>query len=66
MHLIQLFIFIFASKPCSVLLQSHTLCTSFQEKGRIQLSRLKFAQIMDLGLDFQKTNLRIRISILEI
>ena len=66
MHLIQLFIFIFASKPCSVLLQSHTLCTSFQEKGRIQLSRLKFAQIMDLGLDFQKTNLRLRISILEI
>ena len=34
--------------------------------GRIQFFRLKFAQKMDLGLEFQKTNLRIRIKILEI
>ena len=65
----QLFIFIFSSKPCSVCLQSHpqdTLCTSFQAKWRIQVFWLKFVQKMDLGLEFQKTNLRIRISILKI
>ena len=41
-------------------------CTSFQAKWRIQVFRLKFVQKMDLGLEFQKTNLRIRISILKI
>ena len=69
MHLTQLFIFIFASKHSSVSLQSHpqdTLCTSFQAEWRIQLFRLKFAQKMDIGLEFQKINLRIRINILEI
>ena len=68
-HLIQLIIFIFSSKPCSVFFQSHpqdTLCTSFQAKWRIQFFRLNFVQKMDLGLEFQKTNLRIRISILQI
>ena len=53
----QLFIFIFAFKPCSVFLQSHpqdTLCTSFQAKQRVQLFRLKFAQKIDLGLEFRK------------
>ena len=67
--LIQLFILIFSSKPCPVFSQSHsldTLCTSFQAKWRIQVFWLKFAQKMDLGLEFQKTNLRIRISILKI
>ena len=61
----QLFIFIFACKPS----QSHsqdTLCTSLQTSLRIQLFRLKFAHKMDIGLEFQETNLRIRISILEI
>ena len=65
----QLFIFIFSSKPCSVFLQSHpqdTLCTSFQEKWRIQVFWLKFVQKIDLSLKFQKTNLTIRISILKI
>ena len=33
---------------------------------RIQIFQLKFVQKMDLGLGFQKTNLRIRISILKI
>ena len=68
-HLIQLFIFIFVFKPSSLSLQSHPediLCTSFQAKWRIQLFQLKFAEKMDLGLEFQKTNLRIRTSILEI
>ena len=68
-HLRQLFIFIFSSKPGSVFLQSHpqdTLCTSFQAKWKIQGFRLKFVQKMDLGLVFQKTSLRIRISILKI
>ena len=68
-HIIQLFIFIFSSEACSVFLQSHsqdTLCTSFQAKWRIQIFRLKFVQKMDLGLEFQKTNLRIRINILKI
>ena len=68
-HLIQLFIFIFASKPSSVSLQSYpqdTLCTSFWGKWRIQPLRLKFSQKMDIDLEFQKTNLRIRISMLEI
>ena len=68
-HLIELFIFIFASKSSCVSLQSHpqdTLCTSFQEKWRIQPFWLKFAQKMDIDLEFQKTNPRIRISILEI
>ena len=32
---------------------------------RIQIFRLKFVQKMDLGLEFQKANLRIRISILK-
>ena len=61
--------FIFSSKLCSVFLQSHpqdTLCTSFQAKWRIQIFRLKFVQKFDLGLEFQKSNLRIRISILKI
>ena len=61
--------FCLSSKPCSVFFQSHpqdTLCTSFQAKWRIQIFRLKFVQKMDLGLEFQKTNLRIRISILKI
>ena len=51
MHLIKLFIFIFASKPSSVFLQSHpqnTLYTSFQAKWRIHLSRLRFAQEIHL------------------
>ena len=51
----QLFIFIFASKLSTVILQSHphdTLCTSFQTKWGIQLFWLKFAQKMDLGLEF--------------
>ena len=64
----QLFIFIFASKLSTVILLSHphdTLCTSFQAKWEIQLFWLKFAQKMDLGLEFKKTNLRIRNSILE-
>ena len=68
-HLIQLFIFIFASKPFCVSLQSHpqdTLCTSFQTKQRIQLFPLKFSQKINIGLEFQKINLRIKISILEI
>ena len=62
-HLLQLFIFIVSSKPCPVFLQSHPkiLC--------IPASRQSFpAQIcpkMDLGLEFQKTNLKIRISILK-
>ena len=67
--MIQLLIFIFASKPSSVSLQSHprdTLCTSFQAKWRIELFRLKFAQKTDIRLEFQKTNLRIRISNLKI
>ena len=62
-------IFIFSSKPGSIFLQSHpqdTLCTSFQAKWRIQIFWLKFVQKMDLGLEFQKTDLRIRISILRI
>ena len=65
----QLFIFIFISKPFSSSLQSHpqyTLSTSFQAKWRIQLFWLKFAQKIDLDLTFHKTNLTIRISILEI
>ena len=33
---------------------------------RIQIFQLKFVQKMDLGLEFQKTNLRITISILKI
>ena len=62
------FIFIFASKPSSVSLQSHPediLCTSFYAKWRTQLFRLKFVSKRDLGLEFQNTNLRVRISILE-
>ena len=65
----QLFIFIFSSKPDSVFLQSHPqdiLCTTFQAKWKIQGFRFKFVQKTDLGLEFQKTNLRIRISILKI
>ena len=65
----QLFIFIFSSKHGSVFLQSHsqdTLCTSFQAKWKIQGFRFKFVQKMDLGLKFQKTNLRLRVSILKI
>ena len=65
----QLIILIFSSKPSFVFLQLHpqdTLCTSFQEKWRIQVFWLKFVQKMDLGLEFQKTNLRIRISIFKI
>ena len=68
-HLIQLFIFIVSSKPGSVFLQSHpqdTQCPSFQAKWRIQIFRLKFVQKMDLGLEFQKTNIEIRINIFEI
>ena len=65
-----LFISIFASKPSSVSLQLHpqdNLCTSFQAKWIIiKPFRLKFAQTMDKGLEFQKTSLRIRINILEI
>ena len=74
----QLLIFIFASKSPSVSLQSHpedTVCTSFQTKWKIQLFLLKFAQKMDLGfknqhhrnlsLKLEKTNIKIRISILE-
>ena len=67
--MIQLFIFIFASNPSAVSLQAHpqdTLCTSFQAKWRIQHFRLKFAKKIDISLEFQKTNLRVRISILEI
>ena len=59
----------FSSKLCSAFLQSHpqdTMCTSFQAKMRIQNFRLKFVQKMNLGLEFQKTNLRIRVSILKI
>ena len=37
-----------------------------QSKWRIQLFRFKLAQKMDLGFEFQKPNLRIRNSILEI
>ena len=33
---------------------------------RIQIFRIEFVQKMDLGLGFQETNLRIRISILKI
>ena len=61
--------FYLSSKPCSVFFQSHpqdTLCNSFQAKWRIEVFRLKFGQKMDLGLEFQKTNLRIRINILKI
>ena len=61
--------FIFSSKRGSVFLQSHpedTLCTSFQAMWEIQGLRFKFVQKMDLGLEFQKTKLRIRISILKI
>ena len=66
MHLMQLFIFIFASKLCSVFLESHPqdiLCTSFRAKWRI---RLEFAQKMGLDMEIQKTNLRITIRILKI
>ena len=65
----QLFIFFFSSKHGSVSLQSHpqdTLCTSFQAKWKIQGFRFKFVQKLDLGLKFQKTNLRLRVSILKI
>ena len=68
-HLMQLFIFNFSSKHGSVFLQSHsqdTLCTSFQAKWKIQGFQFKFLQKMDLGLKFQKTNLKIRINIFEI
>ena len=63
----QLFIFIFSSKPCSVFLQSHpqdTLCTSFQAEWRIE--EFKSVQKMDIGLKFGKTNIEIRINIFEI
>ena len=38
---------------------------SFQEKWTIRLFRLKFAQKMDLGLEFQKTIVGIKINILK-
>ena len=65
----QLFNFIFASKPPSVSFQSHpqdTLRVRLQAKWTIRFFRLKFARKMDLSLEFQKTNVGIRISILEI
>ena len=68
-RLIQLLIFMFSSKPGSVFSKSHpqgNLCTCFKAKWKIQSFQFKFAQKMDLGLEFQKTNLRIRISILKI
>ena len=59
-HLIQLFIFIFSSKPGSVFLQSHppqdTLCTSFQVKWKTQGFRFKFVQKKDLRSKFQTKN----------
>ena len=44
----------------------NTLCANFHAKWEIQLFQLTFTQKMYIGLKFQKTNLRIRISILEI
>ena len=58
-HLIQLFIFIFSSKPGSVFLQSHpqdTLCTSFQAKWKTQGFLFKFVQKKDLRSKFQNKN----------
>ena len=65
----QLFIFIFTSKPWSVFLQSHPLDTlAYQLPGKVEKNffPLKFAHKMDLGLEIPKTNARIRIIILEI
>ena len=68
-HLIQLFIFMFSSKSASVFLQSHPkdfLRTSFQTKWKIQTFQFKFVQKMNSGLEFQRANIRMRISILNI
>ena len=68
-HVIKLFIFVFSSKPGSAFLQSHpqdTLCSSLQAKRKIQGFRFIFVQKIDFGWEFQKANLRIRITILKI
>ena len=71
-YLIQLFILIFTSKcsslpryPCNHILK--TLCVS-ASRQTIQFNFFdeKFVQKMDLGFEFRKTNVEIRIDILEI
>ena len=42
------------------------VCANFQEKQTALTSSAQICSKMDLGLEIQKTNVRIRISILEI
>ena len=69
-HLIELFNFIFASKPSSLSLQSYprdTLCVSvnFQAKQTTLACSAQIRPRMDLGLEIQRTDARIKVSILE-
>ena len=65
-HLIQLFIFIFASKPSFVSLQSHLKVYLLPGKVGNSTFSTQICPKTDIGLEFQKTNLRIRIRTLEI
>ena len=49
--------------PCNHTLKK--LYTSFQVKSTIRLFGLKFAQKVDLGLEFQRTNVKTRINLAE-
>ena len=66
-HLIQLFIFIFASKPSFLSLQLTSSKYSVDQlPGKIKQLNIfdsKFAQKMDLGLEFQKTNVCVCVCV---
>ena len=68
-RIIQLFIFAFAPNlpqyPCNYIREIHRVWVS-RENKQFDFADLNLPQKMDLGLEFQKTNVKIKISIFKI